>query len=430
MSAMEWCKTRFKDISPGEVDHGMKIAIFDYRVTPSNPVGSCHRRMLSALSEEHEFVVFAPEFDNPRPDRIHYIPIKVPLRPLALLFILFHLSAGRAWRRYRRGGGPPADLIQGIESNRLNSDVVYAHFCHRGYLRVSGGFSLGMLLAYRSFLRWLDHQVHAWMEPVVYRSAKYVVVPSGGLARELIREYPVLAGKVTVINNAIDVEALKSPADFDRTARRGHLGFTEGDLVLVFSALGHFDRKGLVLVMEAMKGISRSDVKLLVVGGDASLVRDYTRRAATLGIDRQVVFVGRQTQVRQFLWLADAFVFPTAYEAFSLSILEAAAAGLPLIVTRVHGVEDFASNHENAFLIDRSVAAVQTALNELLTLSADRRRNMGQAAQLAVSTFTVDRFATEWRSFYRGVASRFEEIRSETPGLDCFRSRCEAEECT
>jgi hypothetical protein len=158
----------------------MKIAVFDYRVTSSNPVGSCHRRMLSALCEEHEFVVFAPEFDNPRPDLIHYVPIKVPLRPLALLFILFHLSVGRAWRRYRRGGGPPADIVQSIESNCLSSDVVYAHFCHRGYLRVSGGFSPGMLLAYRSFFRWLDHRVHALMEPIVYRSAKHVVVPSSG----------------------------------------------------------------------------------------------------------------------------------------------------------------------------------------------------------------------------------------------------------
>jgi glycosyltransferase involved in cell wall biosynthesis len=105
------------------------------------------------------------------------------------------------------------------------------------------------------------------------------------------------------------------------------------------------ERKGLVLVMETMNGIARSDVKLLVVGGEASSVRDYTRRAVALGIGGQVVFVGRQTQVRPFLWLADAFVFPTAYEAFSLSILEATAAGLPLIVTRVHCVEDFASNH-------------------------------------------------------------------------------------
>jgi glycosyltransferase involved in cell wall biosynthesis len=384
----------------------MRIAVFDHRVIPTNPVGSCHRRMMLALCEEHDFVVFAPEFDNPRPDRIRYIPIRVPRRPLALQFVLFHLRIGPAWRGYLRDGGSPADLIQGVESKRLSSDVVYAHFCHRGYLRVSGGFSPGMLLTFRAFLRWL--RLHAWMEPVVYRSAKYVVVPSAGLACELIREFPTLAGKVTVIPNAIDVESLKPPADFDRIGVRRELGFAENDLVLVFSALGHFERKGLPLLLEVLKGIGRSDVKLLVVGGEAPLVRDYTRRAAALGIGARVVFLGRQTEVRRFLWLADAFVFPTAYEAFSLSILEAAAAGLPLIVTRVHGVDDFARNHENAFIVDRTVQAVRTALNELLNLSSDGRRRMGQSAREAVSCFTVARFTAGWRKFYRGVANNSE----------------------
>lgn len=392
----------------------MKVAIFDYRITPTNPVGSCHRRMLSALCEEHEFVVFAPEFDNPRPDCINHVPISVPLRPLVLLFILFHLKAGPAWRRYRREGGNQADLVQAIESNCLNSDIVYAHFCHRGYLKVLGGFSPRMLLAPRSLLRWLDHRFHALFEPIVYRSAKYVVAPSGGLARELIREYPMLAGKVTIINNAIDIERLRPPANFDRAAARQDLGFAESSVVLIFSALGHFERKGLGIVLEAINGIRRLNVKLLVVGGDASLVRDYSRRAANLGIGEKVLFVGHQIEVRRFLWLADAFVFPTAYEAFSLSILEAAAAGLPLIVTRVHGVEDFAQDRKNAFLIDRSVAGVKNALNELLSLSADRRRMMGKAAQLAVSSFTVNRFAAEWRSFYNNLANPVEKACSYT----------------
>jgi glycosyltransferase involved in cell wall biosynthesis len=379
----------------------MRIAVFDYRVTPTNPIGGCHRHMMSALCEDHDFVVFAPEFDNPRPDRIRHIPVRVPLRPLALLFVAFHLSASRAWRRYRRGGGSPVDLIQGVESNWLGADVLYSHFCHRAYLRVFGGFSPSMLLDVRAALRWLDHRVHAWMEPAAYRAAKHVVAPSIGLARELIQEFPMLAGKVTVIGNPIDVEGLRPPADFDRTDSRRDLGFVEGDLVLVFTALGHFERKGLPLVMEAMRDIGRNNLKLLVVGGEASLVQNYTRRAEALGIGGQVVFVGRQMQVRRFLWLADAFVFPSAYETFALSLCEAAAAGLPLIVTRLHGVEDFARNHENAFVIDRTVPAVRGALTELLTLSFDRRQKMGLCAQDAVSRFTVAQFAAAWKRFYQ-----------------------------
>jgi hypothetical protein len=58
----------------------------------------------------------------------------------------------------------------------------------------------------------------------------------------------------------------------------------------------------------------------------------------------------------------------------------------------------------------------KTARNELLTLPADSRRKMGQAAQHAVSTFTVDRFAREWRRLNRVVASHVDEIRWEKPG--------------
>jgi glycosyltransferase involved in cell wall biosynthesis len=393
----------------------VRIAIFDYRVSPSNPIGGCHRHLMLELCEEHDFVVFAPEFDNPRPDRIRHIPIKVPLRPLALLFVAFHLAAWRAWRRYRRSGGLPVDLIQSVESNRLGTDVIYSHFFHRAYLRASGGFSPGMLLAFRPFLRWLDHRLHAWLEPAVYRTANYVVVPSAGLARELMHEFPALAGKVTVIPNPIDVEALKPPSDFDRYASRKELGFVEGDCVLVFTALGHFERKGLPLVLNAMRDSGRTDLKLLVVGGEPSLVRNYALRAAELGIGGQVVFVGRQAQVRKFLWLADAFIFPSAYETFSLSTYEAAAAGLPLIVTHLHGVEDFARNSENALIIDRTVTAVRTALDELLSLAFDRRQKMGRSAQDAVSDFTIARFAAAWRSFYRDVAGRVEENKLTPP---------------
>ena len=43
----------------------MRIAVFDYRITPNNPIGSCHLAMLRALAAEHEFTVFAVEFENP-----------------------------------------------------------------------------------------------------------------------------------------------------------------------------------------------------------------------------------------------------------------------------------------------------------------------------------------------------------------------------
>lgn len=49
----------------------MNIAIFDYMVTRNNPAGSCNRRIVEELCNEHNFTVFAVDFENPNPKRSH-----------------------------------------------------------------------------------------------------------------------------------------------------------------------------------------------------------------------------------------------------------------------------------------------------------------------------------------------------------------------
>lgn len=68
-----------------------KIAIFDYKIIPTNPIGGCHLRMMQGLCHEHDFTVFAVEFENPCPERIHWVRIPALTRPMALLFVLYHL---------------------------------------------------------------------------------------------------------------------------------------------------------------------------------------------------------------------------------------------------------------------------------------------------------------------------------------------------
>src|SRR5687767_8524704 len=94
-----------------------KIAVFDYRVKPTNPIGGCHRRMMEGLSGDHEFTVFAVEFDNPAPDCIHFQRVPVPKRPLALLYLSYHLVAPICYLLYRLRGGARFDVIQSVESN-------------------------------------------------------------------------------------------------------------------------------------------------------------------------------------------------------------------------------------------------------------------------------------------------------------------------
>jgi glycosyltransferase involved in cell wall biosynthesis len=373
----------------------LRIAIFDYRITRNNPIGSCHLAMLRALGAEHEFTVFAVEFDNPNPEKIRFIRVPSPTRPLALLFVVYHFMAPLCYCLYRLRGGAKPDLVQALESNLGFGDLLYSHFCHGMYLKhhwkKSGARGL------RGAFRWLDHELHAWMERFTYPRAKYVVVPSRGLARELKEEFPYIEDKLTVLPNPISLDRLQVPPDFDRQAFRHSLGIDEQDLVGLFVALGQFERKGLPLLMQALGTPGMERFKLIVVGGESDLI---ARFGANYQLGDRVKFVGMQSDVRPFLWSSDVFVFPSLYETFSLVTYEAAASGLPIVVSQLYGVEDLLVDGDNGFLIETSVAGVRTGLERILNLSPDDRYAMGQRARLAASACSEEHFVDAWRAFY------------------------------
>jgi glycosyltransferase involved in cell wall biosynthesis len=375
----------------------MRIAIFDYKVVSTNPIGGCHRRMLEGLCEEHTFTVFAAQFENPCPDRITWVRVPVPTRPLALLFLSFHVVAPLTYAWYRIRRRVSFDLVQVVESNLSFGHVAYVQFCHRAFL--SKVWNKIGAKGLRGWFRWLDHWLHSLVEPWLYRRVSKLVVPSHGFHRELTEEYPVTAGKITVIPNPVSIAHMRRPSDFDSRAFRRRQGFAEGDVVLAFSALGHFERKGLPMLLEALT-TTPTNVRLLVVGGNRDLVRAYRRRTADLGLAERVSFVGMVHDVRPYLWAADAFAFPSFYETFSLAAHEAAGAELPIIATSVHGIDEFLCAGESGFTAAKNSRSVAEAISRFLALLPVERSEMGVRAREAVQEYTVEQFVGAWRQFY------------------------------
>jgi len=380
----------------------MRIAVFDYRIIATNPVGGCHLRMLKGLCDRHDFTVFAVEFENPRPDRIRWVRIPLPVRPYVLLYVLFHVAAPLAcgWQWLVRG--VRFDLVQMVESNLLFGDVSYSQFCHRRYLKRHWRETRASGL--RGFVRGLAHRAAAWFEPLVYRRVGRIVAPSRGLMAELGEEYPGQESKVHVLPNPVDVDALAPPDPADRQQIREMLGFERDEVVLLFAALGHFERKGLPLVLEALARLGDPRLQLVVVGGQPDLVAEYRNRVNAMGLASAVRFEGMQRDLQRYYWLADAFVFPTCYETFCLVAMEAAAASVPLISTRVNGVEDILRDGENGIAIERSVDAVCDGIRRFLALSLAERCEMRRRARESVMQFSSENFVGAWREFYEQVA--------------------------
>jgi glycosyltransferase involved in cell wall biosynthesis len=344
---------------------------------------------------------------DPAPcESVRYVNVPALRRPIALLYVIYHLSSLTRYSLRRTARRDKFDLIQSGETFFSLADLYYVHFCNRAYLKLKP--SPIRLNSLRGWSNWFDHLVQAFVEPLAFRRARAIVACSRGLARDIVREYPFCRDKIHVIQNAIDVARMRRPADFHRDDIRRGLGFSEDDKVFAFVALGHFERKGLPILIEAVAQTRQSNIKLLIVGGRDTLVAPYRKQANDLGLGAQVVFAGSQADVRPLLWAADAFAFPSFYEAFSLVILEAAAAGLPIIAPLINGVEEILDDGHNGYVVSHSAESVSAALTRFAALDRAQRDEMGLAAARAVEQFNHDRFGKAWRDLY-GRLTRVED---------------------
>jgi glycosyltransferase involved in cell wall biosynthesis len=373
-----------------------QIAIFDHIFQRGNPVGSCQRKTVRALARQHDVTVFATACDPEPGDGVRFVKVPALRRPIALLYVLYHAAALMRYLLFRLTRGGKFDLIQSSETFFCFADVYYVHFCNRAYLKLRP--SPIRLTSLRGWANWLDHLVQATVEPIAFRSARAIVACSRGLARDIVREYPFCSDKIHVIPNSIDLDEMRCPADFARNAVRRQIGFANDDIVFAFIALGHFDRKGLPILIDAIACARQANIKLLVVGGRDTLLAPYRKRAEDMGVAAQVAFVGHQPDVRPLLWAADAFAFPSFYEAFSLVIFEAAAAGLPIIAPLINGVEEILTDGVNGYVIAHSADVVADALVKFSSLDPEQRLRMGAAAKRAVAPFSDDRFSEAWRA--------------------------------
>jgi UDP-glucose:(heptosyl)LPS alpha-1,3-glucosyltransferase len=221
---------------------------------------------------------------------------------------------------------------------------------------------------------------------------------SQGVADELADHFPATRGSVRAIPNGVDSERFK-PDPAKRARVRGELGVDDADLVALFAG-GDWERKGLPLAVDALN--STDGWHLAVAGpGDP---RPLMARATAAGTADRLHFLGRVTDMPGVYAAADAFVFPTTYEAFPLVVLEAAASGLPLLVTRVNGVEELLADQRSGWFVPRDAADIARRLNELRA-DPELRRRMGLTARATVTEYTWQAMADAYIDLYAELSS-------------------------
>ncbi|MGK2899623.1 MAG: glycosyltransferase family 4 protein [Burkholderiaceae bacterium] len=373
-----------------------RIAVVDMAVVAGSPAGSCVLAEVQGLVTQFDVTVFSERFEPAELPGVELVRVRAPDRPVLFRYVAFHLSMPMHYLLWRLRGGR-ADCVQATQGQLPGASICYAHFCHRAYLKRH--WHKSAVSGPRRWARLAMHRFNAWCEAAAIAKARLVVAPSIGLARELVTEYPACAEKIRVIANPVATAHFTRPPTFDRHAAREGLGFAPRQIVLGFMALGDFSRKGLGLLLDALAALSsaqRDGLGLIVVGGRAGEIAEFEAMAARLSLGACVRFVGMQQDVRPFLWACDVFGFPSAYEIFSLAVMQAAAAGLPVLVCDgVYGSEEFVVDGRNGWSIAREPRAL-AAWFERLLVERERLPGMGDAAAASVQAYDLKTFQARW----------------------------------
>jgi glycosyltransferase involved in cell wall biosynthesis len=348
------------------------------------------------LGRGHPVTVIARKCQLPPHPRLRWVRVPGPSRPFSLAYPWFFVAGSLLLRLRGRG---LVHTTGAIVFNR--ADLSTVHFCHHGFVRRSPdarrervstplrrlNSRLGMLLSLRAE-RWC-------YRPKV---TKQLVAVSQGVAHELEEEFPDVADCIAVIPNGVDLDEFRAEPE-DREHARRRLGLEATDLIALFVG-SEWERKGLRLAIQALSGAPRWQLQVVGDGDEAG----YAELARRLGVSDRVRFAPKTPRVAPFYAAADAFVLPTAYETFSLVTFEAAAAGLPLLVTRVSGVEEILRSDVNGWFIERDADAIAARL-ERLAVDAGLRASMGAAARAAAESFS-------WSSMVEYYAAHYGRLES------------------
>lgn len=190
------------------------------------------------------------------------------------------------------------------------------------------------------------YMVAEWcMSHFVYR-----IVGVSNQTTENLRKYEKIPQKkLTTIENGID--GSKFAIKIDLQTKREELGLSlDGPIIGVISRIEKV--KGITYILDAMPEIIKEVPELtLLIVGDGSELENLRSRTHQLGIEQNVIFTGVRYDIPEIFQALDVYLLPSLSEGLPMSLLEAMAAGCPIIASNVGGVPDAVINYESAILV-------------------------------------------------------------------------------
>ncbi len=342
-----------------------------------------------------------------RGDEVHFISSSLPYRlPAFERNIFFHEVALETYPLFQHA--PPLALALATKMAEVaethDLDVLHVHYAMPF---AASAFLAKQLVAPARLpvvttLHGTDITI-VGQQPALLRMTKFTIESSDRVTavsqalKDATIDTLAVEKSIEVIPNFVDPEV------FAPRRRRPPLIAPAGTRVLMHAS-NFRPVKNVETVVRIFAAVhERMDARLVMVGDGPEKPR-AEELARHLGVAKHVLFLGNQEVMEELLPLADLFLLPSSTESFGLVALEAMAAGVPVIASRVGGLPELVNHGVNGYLEDPADldAFVRTALR---VLEDDRlHRRIGRAARArAVSDFHVDQVVERYRAVYGGL---------------------------
>src|SRR2546425_1655402 len=230
--------------------------------------------------------------------------------------------------------------------------------------------------------------------PLTIRRASRVIALTSVEAENLVR-LGVPSDRIRIIPNGVDLKEFAG-----LPPRRPNGDTTE----LLFVGRCYPRQKGLEYLVKALPFLrSRESIRLTIVGEDWGGVAMLQSLARALGVERQIAFRGAlpRDEVIQAYASADIFVLPSLFEPFGIVLLEAMAAGLPVVASAVGGIVDVVEDGKTGLLVPpRNPEALADALERLLS-NPTMLDEMGDEGRMRAPAYSWDQLSPRILDVYR-----------------------------
>lgn len=253
--------------------------------------------------------------------------------------------------------------------------------------------------------RRVDNPEAPWWVGLKYRLYDRVVSISEGIRQVLIDE-GLAPARVTCVHSAVDTDRYR-PGCADAGLLARELGLSgDGPVIAVVAQL--IARKGHRYLLEALPAIRAAVPGVQVVFFGQGPLEDALRaEVARRGLRDQVHFAGFRDDLERLLPCLDLVVHPAEMEGLGVSLLQAAACGVPIVAFPAGGIPEIVREGESGYLLPvGDVAGLQRRVSELLQAPAEARAMGRRGRALVERAFSIDSMVQGNLAVYRGLLER------------------------